>query len=67
MFDLSLPDSNVLQVLATVRKDPATETLPIIIFTGRRLESDIYDGYRNGADMVLTKQIVDFEELLRII
>lgn len=55
LLDLTLPGIDGLEVCRTLRCDPATWTLPIVIVTGRSDPRDVRDGLLAGADDFLTK------------
>ena len=38
-----------------LRREPATEALPVIMLTAKAQDKDVFDGYHYGADMYLTK------------
>jgi two-component system phosphate regulon response regulator PhoB len=55
LLDLMLPGLDGLEVCRRLRKDPATENIPIIMLTARGEESDIVAGLELGADDYVTK------------
>ena len=55
LLDLMLPGMDGLEVCRALRKDPATETLPIVVLTAKGEESDIVTGLELGADDYMTK------------
>jgi DNA-binding response OmpR family regulator len=55
VLDMMMPKMNGLEVLSSVRADPAHETLPIIMLTAESKPDDILNGYGAGADYYMTK------------
>lgn len=63
LLDLKLPQVDGLEVLRQMRADPRTQTVPVVIMTSSREESDIQSGYRLGANSYVCKP-VDFGEFV---
>ena len=57
ILDVGLPGMNGLEVCRQIRADPATESLPIILLTGRSDQCDVRDGLIAGADAFLIKPV----------
>jgi len=55
LLDLMLPDGNGLDYCRELRKQAATEKLPIIMLTARDEDTDVVVGLEVGADDYLTK------------
>jgi len=55
LLDLMLPDVDGLDVCRRIRRDPASEGLPIVMLTARGEEADIVAGLELGADDYVTK------------
>jgi two-component system phosphate regulon response regulator PhoB len=55
ILDLMLPGMDGLQVCRTLKADPRTASIPIIMLTARGEESDIVTGLELGADDYITK------------
>jgi len=55
VLDLLMPKLDGFGVLRQVRANPATENLFVFLVTSKAQDSDIFEGYRQGADMYLTK------------
>lgn len=65
VLDVMMPISG-LQVLETLREDPKTATIPILLLSGLGEGSDRVRGLRSGADDYLVKPFEPAELVLRI-
>src|ERR1700722_5835395 len=50
LLDLNLPKIGGLEVLRRMRADEQTRLIPVVVLTSSKLEEDILDSYRNGAN-----------------
>jgi putative two-component system response regulator len=66
LLDVEMPGMNGLDVCRTLRSDPATVALPIILLTGRTETRDVVDGLDAGADDFVRKPYERAELLARI-
>ena len=55
VLDLMLPELNGFDICRTLRKDPATASIPIIMLTGMRSEFSRMAGLESGVNLFLTK------------
>jgi two-component system phosphate regulon response regulator PhoB len=55
VLDLMLPGVDGLEVTRTLKRDPATAAIPLVMLTAKGEESDIVTGLELGADDYLTK------------
>ena len=55
LLDLMLPGLDGLEVCRTLKKDPKTATIPIVMVTAKGEESDVVAGLELGADDYITK------------
>ncbi len=55
ILDLMLPEIDGLEAARRLKKDPATEDIPIIMLTARGEEVDVVTGLELGADDYVTK------------
>ena len=55
VLDLMLPEIDGLEVCRRLKRDPATESIPIVMLTAKGEEADIVAGLELGADDYITK------------
>src|SRR3712207_1785483 len=65
LLDLMLPGIDGLDITRTLRQDPATHRLPVIMLTARVDESDKLVGLELGADDYITKPFSPREVVAR--
>jgi two-component system, OmpR family, alkaline phosphatase synthesis response regulator PhoP len=53
--DVMMPEMDGFELLSSIRRDPALESLPVIMLTAKAGDKDVLGGYSRGADMYLTK------------
>ncbi|MGH7943512.1 MAG: response regulator [Opitutaceae bacterium] len=63
LLDLKMPRVDGLDALRQIRAAPEIKTLPIVILTSSREESDLVKGYELGANAYVVKP-VDFEQFI---
>jgi two-component system response regulator len=61
LLDLKLPKVHGLDVLREIKSTESTRTIPIVVLTSSRHESDVEAAYRLGANGYVVKP-VEFEE-----
>lgn len=66
LLDIMLPDILGTDVCRQVRKDPATEAMPVIMLTAKGEEVDRVVGFELGADDYITKPFSPRELVLRV-
>ncbi len=66
LVDLKLPGMRGLDLLRTLRSQPRTQRLPLIVFTSSQEPSDIRDAYSAGATSYAVKP-VSFDELRTVV
>ncbi|MFM7100628.1 MAG: response regulator [Verrucomicrobiota bacterium] len=66
LLDVMLPEIDGLEVCKSLRRDPATRRIPIIMLTARAAEIDRVLGLELGADDYVTKPFSPRELVLRI-
>ncbi|HSR53165.1 MAG TPA: response regulator [Acidobacteriota bacterium] len=60
LLDLKLPKISGMEVLEELKKDPATQCIPVVILTSSKHDRDILKGYKLGVNSYIVKPI-DFE------
>jgi len=62
LLDINMPRKNGFEVLTAIREDPRLRSIPVIMLTTSRRDSDIVNAYGSGACSFVSKP-VDFERL----
>ena len=57
LLDLKLPKVDGLEVLATVKKDPALRHIPVVMLTSSREEQDVVKSYDLGVNAFVVKPV----------
>jgi DNA-binding response OmpR family regulator len=65
-LDIILPGANGFAALRTLRKDPATANIPVIMISGNEQATELFFGSRTGADDFMKKPFSRFEVFARI-
>ncbi len=55
VLDVMMPYMDGFEVLKSLRREPETMDLPVIMLTAKAQDKDVFEGYHYGADMYLTK------------
>jgi len=63
LLDLKMPKIDGREVLRQIRADSALRTIPVVVLTSSREESDLMKSYELGANAYVVKP-VDFEEFI---
>ncbi len=66
LLDSMMPVIAGPEVLARLKSDPETKTIPVVMLTSRKGESDIISALEAGADEYLTKPFIPKELMFRI-
>ncbi len=66
VLDRMLPGISGDEVLKSLRSEPATESVPVLMLTARREQEDRIEGLELGADDYLTKPFSPRELVLRV-
>ncbi len=65
-LDIILPGVNGFAVLRTLRRDPETRHIPVIMISGNEQATELFFGSRIGADDFMKKPFSRFEVFARI-
>jgi two-component system response regulator len=57
LLDLNLPKIGGLEVLRRMRADERTQMIPVVVLTSSKLDEDIIDSYRGGANAYVRKPV----------
>jgi len=57
LLDIKMPKVDGLEVLRTVKSDPAMSPLPIVMLTSSREERDLVESYRLGVNAYVVKPV----------
>lgn len=55
ILDVEMPKIKGYQVCRLLKEDPLTSWMPVIMLTGREHQSDMFWGFKTGADAYITK------------
>ena len=66
LLDLKMPKVDGLQVLAEIKRDEDTKTIPVVVMTSSREERDLVETYRLGVNSYIVKP-VDFDQFVDVI
>jgi CheY-like chemotaxis protein len=66
LLDLKLPKVDGLEVLRTLKSDPRTKAVPVVIMTSSSQQRDLVEGYHLGVNSYIQKPInfVEFQEVI---
>ena len=67
LLDIKMPRMDGIEVLEAIRKDPALKTIPVVMLTSSREESDLLKSYELGVNAYVVKpvNIKDFFEAVQ--
>jgi two-component system response regulator len=66
LLDLKLPKIDGIEVLRQIKSDDRTKSIPVVMLTTSREESDIVESYRLGVNSYIVKP-VDFSQFTKAI
>ena len=59
--DIVMPDMDGVELLVTLRQNPGTRTIPVLLISGRALDEYRIEGFKHGADGFLAKPYTERE------
>jgi two-component system response regulator len=57
LLDLKLPKLDGLQVLKRIKGDPRTRTIPVVVLTSSKEQSDVVESYHLGVNSYIVKPL----------
>jgi two-component system response regulator len=57
LLDLKLPKRDGLQVLRRIKSDPRTRTIPVVVLTSSKEQSDVVESYHLGVNSYIVKPV----------
>jgi two-component system response regulator len=66
LLDLKLPKVDGLEVLRAIKDDPRTQSIPVVVLTSSKEQSDVVESYKLGVNSYIVKP-VDFEQFAEAI
>jgi two-component system response regulator len=66
LLDIKLPKVDGLEVLARLKADPRTATIPVVMLTSSQEQSDLVASYQQGVNSYIVKP-VNFESFVQAV
>ncbi|MEW6305522.1 MAG: response regulator [Verrucomicrobiota bacterium] len=66
LLDLKMPRVDGLEVLQQIKGDDSLKTIPVVMFTSSREQTDILKSYQLGVNAYVVKP-VDFREFMQVV
>jgi DNA-binding response OmpR family regulator len=66
ILDVMMPKRDGLDVLASLKSNPSTRAIPVVMLSAKSNDHDVWEGWRAGADYYVTKPF-EMDELLRFV
>jgi len=66
LLDLKLPKVDGFEVLKTLKGDPRTKLIPVVVLTTSKQESDLLESYNLGTNSYIVKP-VDFDKFIEAV
>ena len=55
VLDVMMPGRDGFDVLRTLKAHPETAAIPVVLLTAKATDSDVWEGWKSGADYYMTK------------
>src|SRR4028119_2269393 len=55
IMDVMMPEMGGFEALKALKAEDATATIPVIMLTAKAQDADVFQGWKSGADLYLTK------------
>lgn len=66
LLDLKLPLVDGIEVLRQLKSNPQTQSIPVVVMTSSREESDVVESYKLGVNSYIVKP-VDFDQFTDVV
>ena len=66
LLDLKLPRVDGLEVLRTIKSDPHTRKIPVVVLTSSKEQSDVVETYHLGVNSYIVKP-VNFDAFAKVV
>ena len=66
ILDVMMPKRDGYDVLASLKSNPSTREIPVVMLSAKSNDEDVWHGWRAGADYYVTKPF-EMDELLRFV
>lgn len=66
LLDLKMPKMDGLEVLRQMKADPQLKSIPVVVLTSSRQESDLVESYKLGVNAFVVKPI-NFQEFIQAV
>ncbi|MEO6909036.1 MAG: response regulator [Abditibacteriaceae bacterium] len=64
VLDVMMPEMDGMEALTRLKENPVTKDIPVILLTAKAQDADVFEGWKSGADLYLTKPFNPGELLL---